>query len=332
MTGLIHKHPVSGRILNTVILFTISVFAFSCKKDLIQPETVEQITTAAKGDLNRIVFINDTLGYIAGGNRYLWSDILTTHDGGKTWQLFFKDDSDGKEIYGLSAFGDRTYGVSFDGKIFIKNGSGGDWNFVQTGWWEWFQEITFTEANKGFIVAGIGYRNGRIFQVDSAGGIVKVDSFEYELSDIIFHNTQIGYASGYGAILKTEDAGNSWKLQDIRGDFFKGICTSGAQNVWAVGYNGSIVHSNDGGAHWERQRNGDNPLLKRYRLRAVAFRNDREGYAVGDKGLIIKTTDAGAHWVEMEQVTEHDLRCITLNRDGSIWVAGAAGVVLRIKE
>lgn len=311
----------------------VSVLSLSaCKKDVLKPQSYTALPSLTEGELNKITFIDENRGYIVGGSRYAFSDILTTSDGGKTWELFNMGLDGKKSIFGLSAFGDRTYGVGFDGKIFIKPAPDAQWHYIQTNWWECFTDVTFTEGNKGFVTAGVNFRNGRIFQIDSIGAVVTVDSFDYELSDINFPDIQTGYACGYGAVLKTEDAGKSWTLLNVKGDFFKSMSCLDVNHIWMVGYNGSIMHTSDGGNNWKKLRDGNNPLLKKYRFRAVLFKDLNNGYAVGDKGLIVKTTDGGEHWSEFERLTDNDLRCLTFHPDGSLWVAGAKGVIFRIME
>jgi photosystem II stability/assembly factor-like uncharacterized protein len=59
---------------------------------------------------------------------------------------------------------------------------------------------------------------------------------------------------------------------------------------WAVGNNGTIVHTGDGGANWAAQPGGTGTL------RGVAFVDASNGWAVGDGGTIVHTSDGGAHW------------------------------------
>lgn len=308
------------------------VACLSCKKDQVQVAAAEQIVTPSTADLNKILFINKDIGYIAGGIRYEQSDLLRTEDGGKTWSLQHMDGDAKKAVYGLATNGNKVYAVGYDGKIFVKGSDSDPWYYIQTGWWEWFQDIEFTTPGKGFIAAGSAYRNGRILQIDATGHVNKVDSFDYELTDITFANANTGYACGFGAVLKTSDGGDTWVLQNARGDYFKSVFALDAQTVWIAGYNGSIIHTTDGGASWQRLRNGDDPLLKRYRLRAIIFRNAGTGYATGDKGLVLKTDDGGQHWMELKPFTDKDLRCLAFHPDGSIWTAGADGTVFHIRE
>lgn len=313
------------------ILWCCALFC-SCKKDQVQPAHTEQIVIPTTADINKILFVNEDVGYMAGGIRYDQSDLLRTTDGGKTWSLFRMGADGKKAVYGLAASAGRVYGVGFDGKIFLKTSDNTDWRYVQTNWWEWFQDITFTEANKGFIVAGNAYRNGRIFQTDSLGTILHVDSFDFELTDVDFPVPETGYVCGFGAVLKTTDGGANWVLQNARGDYFKSVCAFDKDNVWIAGYNGSIIRTQDGGRNWERLRNGDDPLLKRYRLRAILFKSLETGYAAGDNGLVLKTDDGGKHWMELQSFTKNDLRCLAFHPDGSLWAAGAEGGVFRIRE
>ena len=64
-----------------VILFT------ACKKYLLHVQSVQKINTYTDSDrLNKIMFITDSIGFAIGGERFADAIILTTHDGGYTWQ------------------------------------------------------------------------------------------------------------------------------------------------------------------------------------------------------------------------------------------------------
>jgi photosystem II stability/assembly factor-like uncharacterized protein len=75
-----------------------------------------------------------------------------------------------------------------------------------------------------------------------------------------------------------------WALNDV---FFMGPLTG-----WAVGENGSILHTSDGGGTWSLQASGTKNVLL-----GVAFTSALTGWAVGFGGTILHTTDGGASWV-----------------------------------
>lgn len=324
------------KLINKLTLTALSCLLLlsSCKKDVLEPRFAGQISVATQDDLNRILFVNDTLGFIVGGDKYYTTDLLMTTNGGATWTAFSNNWDGNKAVYGLAVNGNGLFAVGYDGKIYTKNDAGpAGWERVQTpAWEEWMQAVAFPEPGKGFIITGEGYRGGRIYSTGSNGTISLLDTFEYQLSDIQFVDKNIGFICGYGAVMKTTDGGATWQLLNIKGDFFKSMSYVDANELWIVGYSGTIIHTADGGVHWEKQRNGDNPLLKKYRLRSVVFKDRQTGYAAGDKGLLIKTRDGGAHWSEMEHLTDNDFKCITLHPDGSLWLTGAKGTVFHIRD
>src|SRR4051812_14861046 len=71
---------------------------------------------------------------------------------------------------------------------------------------------------------------------------------------------------------------------------------------WAVGDDGVVWHSIDGGANWERQKTGS-----RASLRAVHFLTPYTGWAVGrldapngvSAGVMLRTADGGLSWEEV---------------------------------
>ena len=81
-------------------------------------------------------------------------------------------------------------------------------------------------------------------------------------------------------------------------------------HLWAVGHDGVIAHSADGGEHWQLQRKdpwkapaaGDNAAQDPHQgapLLGVLFTDIHRGYAVGAYSLALTTTDGGATWQPM---------------------------------
>lgn len=65
------------------------------------------------------------------------------------------------------------------------------------------------------------------------------------------------------------------------------------QRGWAVGYDGTIVHTRDGGTSWQDQASGT-----RASLNSITFTADgQRGWAVG-YGTILHTADGGKSWQE----------------------------------
>jgi photosystem II stability/assembly factor-like uncharacterized protein len=109
-----------------------------------------------------------------------------------------------------------------------------------------------------------------------------------------------------GNILLSDD-GRAWRQSAVpTRTTFTAVATIDAQ-IWAVGHDGVIAHSADGGEHWELQRQdpwkapaaGDTAVPDPHQgapLLGVLFLDIHRGYAVGAYSLALKTSDGGATW------------------------------------
>jgi len=93
---------------------------------------------------------------------------------------------------------------------------------------------------------------------------------------------------------------------------------------WAVGDDGVIWHSIDGGKTWERQKSGT-----RASLRGVHFQTPYTGWAVGrvettsgSVGVMLRTTDGGLHWDEVGTNVLPGLHAVRFFDDRSGFVCG----------
>ena len=110
-----------------------------------------------------------------------------------------------------------------------------------------------------------------------------------------------------GAILVSDDA-KTWRQATVPTRMtFTAVAAIDAQ-VWAVGHEGVIVHSADGGEHWELQRqdawkpaagSGMRDPQQGGPLLDVLFTDIKHGYAVGAYSVALKTDDGGANWQAM---------------------------------
>jgi len=127
------------------------------------------------------------------------------------------------------------------------------------------------------------------------------------LTDVARSGERYVAVGARGAILVSDDA-KTWRQAKVPTRMtFTAVAAVDAQ-IWAVGHEGVIVHSADGGEHWELQRQDawkpatgsamrdpqqGGPLLD------VLFTDIRHGYAVGAYSVALKTDDGGANWQPM---------------------------------
>lgn len=115
-----------------------------------------------------------------------------------------------------------------------------------------------------------------------------------------------------------------------RRDRFMGVAMPTDKIIWAVGSNGKVVRSEDGGAKWSAQLASiaDN-------LQSIAAWNSDQAVAVGGDGIVIRTTDAGRTWKDVS-VPKSDVANKLLNvrayENGVAWAVGEMGAVLKTKD
>ena len=124
---------------------------------------------------------------------------------------------------------------------------------------------------------------------------------DFDFFSVAFISTTEGFAVGSdpfeyekpGAIGHTTDGGRTWKKIDnvaFESDL-KSVFFLDDKNGWAVGANGLIVATDDGGKTWEPQTskvgNG---------LSCVSFVDTKIGYIGGEGETILKTTNGGRTW------------------------------------
>ncbi|MCK5406257.1 MAG: hypothetical protein KAJ37_02325, partial [Candidatus Krumholzibacteria bacterium] len=95
----------------------------------------------------------------------------------------------------------------------------------------------------------------------------------------------------------------------------------------AVGENGTIVRTDDGGDTWTPASSGTAEHLV-----GVDFADPLYGTAVGYSGTILRTTDGGATWNPQSSGTSRTLRGVSFVDALTGTIVGAGGVVLRTTD
>ena len=101
-------------------------------------------------------------------------------------------------------------------------------------------------------------------------------------------------------------------------------------NGWAVGDNGLILNTSDGGANWSEQHSGDNPnIVTDVNLSAVHFFDADSGWTVGALGKILFTDDGGASWaLQTSGVSDKNFLDVHFISSKTGWVVGSDSIFL----
>lgn len=160
-----------------------------------------------------------------------------------------------------------------------------------------------------------------------------------------------------GTVLLSDNNGASWRQAQVPvSTSLAAVQFVDGQQGWAVGHGGVVLHSQDGGEHWQLQLDGhkaaalelaaaqqdgnpqrlaaaqrlvadgaDKPLL------ALSFSDARHGLVVGAYGLALATDDGGATWSSWagRLPNPQGLHLYAVaQRGGELWLAGEQGLVL----
>jgi photosystem II stability/assembly factor-like uncharacterized protein len=167
-----------------------------------------------------------------------------------------------------------------------------------------------------------------------------------------------------GHILYSNNAG-TWTQADVPlSADLTALSFPTAQQGWAVGHEGAVLHSADGGVTWERQLDAtritallveryanpatpDDPAAQQLQKSAaglaawpadkplldVWFEDEKKGFAVGAFNLILRTEDGGKHWAPWLDHVDNPkgLHLYAIRpAGGSIFIVGEQGLVLRL--
>jgi len=159
-----------------------------------------------------------------------------------------------------------------------------------------------------------------------------------QLLDAAHAGNRIVAVGDRGVVLLSEDDGRTYR--QARSVPTRATLTAvtfvDAQNGWAAGHWGVILHTADGGETWTLQRDDtevDQPLF------SIWFKDNRVGYAAGLWSLVLRTEDGGKTWTEAEipppagsSRADRNLFRLFADERGNLFAAAERGVVYKSSD
>jgi photosystem II stability/assembly factor-like uncharacterized protein len=174
----------------------------------------------------------------------------------------------------------------------------------------------------------------------------------------------------HGLIQRSTDGGLTWQQVDspVSGDLVQ-VRFRDERNGWIVGHDALVLHTTDGGQHWQVQLDGRRLLtllnayygpraekgdesaalvLKEVAMAAgnsatpgvlaapfldVMFDAQGNGFAVGAFGLLLHSTDNGQNWEPWIERSDNDRRMHLYGlaeHAGTVYISGEQGLLLRL--
>jgi photosystem II stability/assembly factor-like uncharacterized protein len=287
------------------------------------------LNTGVSHNFNSIAFADSQTGVAVGGNA---SDgaaaIIRTSDNGTSWNTPTLN-ATGISTCNAVAFSTANNGwiACNGGRVLRSQDMGVTWDTATRFSSENLYTISFINSQIGFMAgdAGVMYRTndgGTTWDTLNSGTVLAIRS-------LIFINASTGYYTGTGGVIATtSDAGDSWTIQaqPYLGFFNgRGIASTGAQTLQAVGQYGFGLNTANAGTTWNSFTTSTSNQLN-----AIVFSNSIAGVSCGNNGTILRTTDGGQNWInETSAITSNDLSGIAFSAPATAFICGEAGTILK---
>ncbi len=250
-------------------------------------------------DLFSASFPNEKEGWVSGR----WGCILHTSDGGKTWER----QKTGTDLTLSSVFFVDTlrgWAVGEEGIIINTRDGGKTWQKQKSPNPFWHMRVFFVTPDIGYIVSEWTH----IFYTSDGGKNwnVKFKDQDYILKSLSFCDRNNGWAVGeYGLIYHTRDGGAKWvqeaggfgiseKTGDVEaGNYLFDVIAVDPQTAWAVGIDGYVTKTVDGGKTWQDVA----VKAPKTQLFGVAMEKGRT-IVIGGSGVVLASLDNGKTWKE----------------------------------
>lgn len=222
---------------------------------------------------------------VGGGGRVGW-----TLDGGRSWTEELRV-SERRPLLGVAFSGETGLAVGKAGRVLRSADGGRTWNAVGS-------RIGLTAVTFASATICIGLRDGGGIVRSNDGGLswTAVGEPAVTVRDVAFATPQVGVVVGDKTLLRTVDAGATWRTVGGAAGLYLRSVAFGTANVGvAVGEGGAILRSTDAGATWTVV-----PHVTGYPLSKVVFADATTVVVVGTGGRTLRSTDGGLTWSKFD--------------------------------
>ena len=274
-----------------------------------------------------IDFADPDTGWIVGPNK----TIIRSIDGGENWNP--QASSAPQNLLDICMVDNMTGWTVGEWGIILKTTSGGvnnDWIDQNSGTNNFLHSCFFLNDQVGWLCGGPVTGDTSIILHTTNGGnqwIKQNSPACASLRAIHFVNEQNGWAVGEnGNVVQTSDGGANWSLVDVGREEDFYSVYFLSNDIGWIGGN-SILYTSDGGANWDEQQT----FSANYQVRSIKFIDLLIGWAAvqGNSGALYKTMNGGLDWSKLEIGTANNLFDIDIVNKEFGWVVGTYSTILK---
>ena len=231
-----------------------------------------------------VFFVDEMTGWVVGGGGL----ILRTDNGGNGWGR--QGSGTSSSLTGVHALDKNHAWISTRGGEILRTTDGGaDWDREGTGLEGGLFDIHFFDHNHGWASGSAGLiirtqNGGRDWYKQRSGT-------DGVMTAIDFADIDVGWSVG-NHIRFTNNGGGTWRRQVEVGKSLEGVAVVDREFVWAVGDEGTMMLTRDGGATWTNEGNPRD--WERRGVTSVSAPDRGHMWAAATGGFIIRRIDTGA--------------------------------------
>jgi photosystem II stability/assembly factor-like uncharacterized protein len=307
--------------------------------------TWQQVNSGSGVQVYDMAFTSSTFGMAAGNNGY----VFKTVDGGNFWsvqklevtgQIFGRDES----LHAISMVDNNFAVVAGPGGTVFRTTDGGvSWKNI--GYPKlpdafWIEDVKFIDHNIGWLVGldqDLGHAKS-VYKTTDGGDTwtlgLEQNSYFFATD---FTDAKHGWIATIGNLyFRTIDSGKTW----IPGNYppyftsptVSDIDFADQNNGWAVGWDGFVAHSTNGGVSWTLQDLGttEEHFFSIYVVNASeAWITGRKASLPAYDGVVYHTTNGGATWSKEISSPEPYWGYAIAGSGGNVWIGGFEGHIYK---
>jgi photosystem II stability/assembly factor-like uncharacterized protein len=303
------------------------------------PSPAEESPTLDDATLHDVMFIDRDFGWAVGEHGAIWHTI----DGGKQW---FRQQSPVDAKLGGVWFASRELGWAVGGKSlpYLHTSRGVVLRTIDGGQ-TWKEEMSFLPALERvkFFDNDNGVAWGRGSGGEPLGVFVTDDSGRNWRSMAVaplgcwwngdFINERVGIVVGSAGQVSRIASGESKPLSiETGGREIRDVKLSLDATGWAVGDDGLILQTRDGGNSWDNVEILPPEVNEVVDWRSVAIR-DKQIWIAGSPGsVVLSSTDRGETWQGLATGSKTPISKIAFVDDSHGWAVGEFGTILNTTD
>jgi photosystem II stability/assembly factor-like uncharacterized protein len=259
--------------------------------------------------------------------------IVRSSNGGLTWERFygnysFNDITFINQNVGIGVSGSNVFRTTDRGLTWISQNLGSVYPLTSP-------KINFINENNGFIY-GTMYNSPLIFRTTDGGGSwMEFAASYYQVNAVSLIDRSFGIAvtldlsDNSNKLMQCVDGIPSIKLpDDILPQLLLSVSFSDLNHGVAVGYNGTLIQTTNGGEKWNQLLPGTLLEYMKIPIGAAQCISDAIITAVCYDGSILRTSDGGMNWVSQTSGTNLPLTATYFLDELSGYCVGSGGTIL----